>query len=125
MLKMGFKDLLAQANSLIETVSVRDLDDHMEYNDALLVDIRETQEWEDSGSIPGAIHASRGFLEFYADSDSELHIPELKPDRQIILYCGTGGRSTLAAKTLMDMGFSDVRSLAGGIAAWREAQKSL
>jgi len=124
MLKMGFKDLLAQANSLIETVSVKDLDAHIEYNDALLVDIRETQEWEDSGSIPGAIHASRGFLEFYADPNSELHIPALKPDRQIILFCGTGGRSTLAAKTLMDMGFSDVRSLAGGIAAWRQAQKS-
>jgi rhodanese-related sulfurtransferase len=46
----------------------------------------------------------------------------LQPDRRIILYCGSGGRSALAAKTLHDMGYSDVASLAGGYAAWRKAQ---
>ena len=123
MLKVGIKDLLAQANSMIETVSVQDLETHVDNLGAIIVDVRETSEWEEEGSIPGAIHASRGLLEFHVDPASEMHISALVPDQQIILYCGTGGRSALAAKTLVEMGYTDVRSLAGGYAAWQQAKK--
>jgi rhodanese-related sulfurtransferase len=124
MLKRGFKAMLAEANAVIETVSVPDLAYHLEDAETLLVDVRDQAERERDGAIPDSVHVSRGLLEFKADPESPLYEPALRPERHIILYCGTGGRSALAAKTLHDMGFSDVASLAGGYAAWRKAQDS-
>jgi rhodanese-related sulfurtransferase len=124
MLKRGFKAMLAEANAVIETVSVPDLAYHLEDDETLLVDVRDQTERERDGAIPDSVHVSRGLLEFKADPESPLYEPALRPERHIILYCGTGGRSALAAKTLHDMGFSDVASLAGGYAAWRKAQGS-
>ena len=123
MLKRGFKAMLAEANAVIETVAVHDLPYAQEDGDTLVVDVRETVERESEGQIPGLIHAPRGLLEFHADPESPVYKEELTPDRRLILYCGSGGRSALAAKTLMDMGFNDVASLAGGYAAWRKAQE--
>lgn len=122
MLKRGFKKMLAEANAVIETVSVQDLPYHLEDTEALLVDVRETVEIENEGMIPGAVHVPRGLLEFQADPDSPVYNSALRPEQRLILYCGTGGRSALAAKTLHDMGYADVASLAGGFAAWRSAQ---
>ena len=124
MLKRGFKAMLAEANAVIETVSVPDLAYHLEDDETLLVDVRDQTERERDGAIPDSVHVSRGLLEFKADPESPLYERALRPERHIILYCGTGGRSALAAKTLHDMGFSDVASLAGGYAAWRKAQDS-
>jgi rhodanese-related sulfurtransferase len=122
MLKRGFKAMLAEANAVIETVSVQDLAYHLDEADTVLIDVRDGTERSRDGEIPGSIHVSRGMLEFHADPDSPVHNPALNPARRVILYCGTGGRSALAAKTLVDMGFEDVASLAGGFAAWRAAQ---
>jgi len=122
MLKRGFKQMLADANAAIETVSVQDLPYLMEAGDVVLVDVRETVERENDGLIPGSIHVPRGLLEFKADPDSPAYNDQLDPEDRLILYCGTGGRSALAAKTLLDMGYTDVSSLAGGYAAWRAAQ---
>jgi len=122
MLKTGFKKLLAEANALIKTVSVQDLDFVLDDEDTVLVDVRETVERENDGLIPGSVHASRGLLEFQADPESPSYNAALDPELRLILYCGTGGRSALAAKTLVDMGYSDVASLAGGYAAWRSAR---
>ncbi len=122
MLKVGFKQLLAEANAVIETISVQDLDYLLEDEGTILVDVRETVERETEGVIPGAIHAPRGLLEFQADPESPIYNKELNPERRLILYCGTGGRSALAAKTLLDMGYRDVASLAGGFSAWKLAQ---
>ena len=121
MLKSGFRKLLAQANAEIETISVGDLAYIDEEPDVIIVDVRDLFEREKEGRIPGSLHASRGMLEFHADPESPAHLESLIPDNRIILYCGTGGRSALAAKTLMDMGFSEVASLAGGFAAWKAA----
>jgi len=122
MLKRGFKAMLAEANAVIETVSVQDLDIHLDDPETVLVDVRDGTEVARDGAIPGSVHISRGMLEFNADPESPAHNPVLNPERRIILYCGTGGRSALAAKTLHDMGFEDVASLAGGFSAWRAAQ---
>jgi rhodanese-related sulfurtransferase len=123
MLKRGFKAMLAEANAVIETVSVADLAYHLEDKEAVLVDVRETVERELEGTIPGSVHAPRGLLEFKADPESPVYLDALRPDRPIILFCGTGGRSALAAKTLLDMGYEDVSSLAGGYEAWRAARE--
>ncbi len=121
MLKTGFKDLLAQANAVIETVSVQDLRYLQDDPDVVIVDVRDSSERQSEGAIPGSVHAPRGMLEFHADPECPAHLPALDPAKRLILYCGTGGRSALAAKTLQDMGFEDVASLAGGFDAWREA----
>jgi rhodanese-related sulfurtransferase len=121
MLKTGFKDLLAQANAVIETVSVQDLQYLQDDPDVVIVDVRDAIERETEGAIPGSAHAPRGMLEFHADPECPAHRAELDPTKRLVLYCGTGGRSALAAKTLQDMGFADVASLAGGFGAWRKA----
>lgn len=124
MLKRGFKEMLAEANAAIETVSVQDLPYHLDDSQVVLLDVRDAVERDRDGEIPRSVHASRGLLEFHADPESPMHNPALRADTRIILYCGTGGRSALAAKTLLDMGFEDVASLAGGFAAWRSAQEA-
>ncbi|HSM39604.1 MAG TPA: rhodanese-like domain-containing protein [Afifellaceae bacterium] len=121
MLKTGFKDLLAQANAVIETVSVQDLQYLQDDPDTVIVDVRDSNERQAEGAIPGSVHAPRGMLEFHADPECPAHLPALDPAKRLVLYCGTGGRSALAAKTLQDMGFEDVASLAGGFDAWRKA----
>lgn len=123
MLKRGFKQMLAEASAVIESVSVQDLAYLVEDSEAILVDVRETVERESDGAIPGSLHVPRGMLEFKADPDSPVYDNDLSPDDRLILYCGTGGRSALAAKTLSDMGYQDVSSLAGGYAAWLAAKK--
>lgn len=119
MVKRGFKAMLAEANAVIESVSVQDLPYHLEEAGALLLDVRETVERERDGSIPDSIHLPRGLIEFHADPESPVYNESLASDRPMILYCGTGGRSALAAKTLHDMGYANVASLAGGYEAWR------
>lgn len=122
MLKRGFKQMLAEANAVIETISVQDLPYHLDDPDAVLVDVRDQVERDSDGGIPDSVHVSRGMLEFHADPDSPAYKSVLDPERRIVLYCGTGGRSALAAKTLLDMGFENVASLAGGISAWKTSQ---
>lgn len=79
-----------------------------------LVDVREEGEWAD-GHLPGAVHLGRGVLE----RDIEEAIPDL--DAEIVLYCGGGYRSALAADNLRRMGYRRVASMDGGIRAWRDA----
>lgn len=123
MLKRGFKTLLAEANAVIENVSVADLPYHLDDPEVVVVDVREGEERDQAGEIPGSVHVPRGLLEFAADPECPAYNPALTPERRILLYCGSGGRSALAAKTLLDMGYPEVATLAGGYAAWHEAQK--
>ena len=121
MLRVGFKKLLAQANAEIETISVAEARQLAGRDDVVFVDVREAAERVASGGIASAVHAPRGFLEFHADPESPLHKPALASGKKLVLYCASGGRSALAAKTLKDTGIADVSSLAGGFAAWKEA----
>jgi len=120
MLKTGFKELLARANAVIEIVSVQDFQYLQDDPDTVIVDVRDAFERETDGTIPGSVHAPRGMLEFHADPECPAHIEALDPAKRLVLFCGTGGRSALAAKTLQEMGFEDVASLAGGFDAWRK-----
>ncbi len=111
----GYRELLQQVKSEIDEVDVpraRDLLAGAE--PPLLVDIRELDEWTE-GRIPGAIHLSRGFL--------ESRIEQAAPDRTqpIILYCAAGNRSAFAAKTLGELGYESVSSLAGGYTDWKRS----
>jgi len=121
MLRMGFKALLGQANTEIDTISVEEAKRHVGTESVLFVDVRETQEVQNTGGIPGHLHVPRGFLEFIVDPDSPMHKTELSSGKRLVLYCASGGRSALAAKTLQDMGVDNVCHIAGGFTAWVES----
>ena len=121
MLKRGFKALLGQANTEIETVSVEDAKTFIDSEGVLFVDVRETQEVQNTGGLPGHVHVPRGLLEFLVDPESPMHKPELSSGKRLVVYCASGGRSALAAKTLQDMGVENVCHIAGGFTAWIEA----
>lgn len=109
-----FRELLDQAKQEVREVTVEGLKRLLDEGAPLkLVDVRESEEYAE-GSLPGALHVPRGFL--------ELRIEErARRDETVVLYCAGGTRSALAAKTLLGMGYQDVRSLAGGYARWSDA----
>jgi rhodanese-related sulfurtransferase len=116
--KKGFKQLIAEANGQVDTWSVADALTAFDRGDVAFVDIREPDELVREGMVPGAESSPRGMLEFHADPESMAHKPVFSSDRTIVLYCASGGRSALAAKTLKDMGFENVVHLGGGFKAW-------
>jgi rhodanese-related sulfurtransferase len=111
--------LIADAKARIENLSPAAVAVEMEDVEVLLVDLREAEERQ--SSIPGAVHAPRGMLEFYADPTSAYHRTEFDPSRRTILYCASGGRSALAADMLRELGYSRVAHLDGGLKAWQAA----
>lgn len=116
-------ELVSEAKQRVENLTVDQTADEMEQGDALLVDLREPGERDEHGAIPGAVHAPRGMLEFWADPSSAYHRPEFDPNRRVILHCASGGRSALAADTLQQMGYSNVAHLDGGFNAWKAADR--
>ena len=115
----GAMDLVASAKAEVENLTPEQVAQELESGDAVLVDIREPEE-RAAASIPGSIHAPRGMLEFYADPSLPYHRPEFDREGRIILHCASGGRSALAAKTLKEMGYTNVAHLDGGIKKWSE-----
>jgi len=113
--------MVADAKQRIENLTADDVSQELKTGDAVLVDIREPEERMASGTIPGAVHAPRGMLEFYADATSPYHRPEFETGRRTILYCASGGRSALAADALQRLGYEQVAHLDGGMKAWMAA----
>lgn len=116
-------DMVTEAKSQIENLTPEQVAAELSVGNAVLVDIRDGSEREQNGSIPGAIHASRGLLEFHADPSSPYHREGLDPDKRVILHCASGGRSALAALTLRGMGYKDVAHLDSGFNGWKAAGK--
>jgi sulfur-carrier protein adenylyltransferase/sulfurtransferase len=108
----SYRELLQQVRDEISEVDAGTARELMSARDPLVVDVREQDEW-DEGHIPGAIHIPRGFL--------ESRIERTAPDstRPVLLYCSAGNRSAFAAKTLAELGYEDVASLAGGFTDWK------
>jgi rhodanese-related sulfurtransferase len=121
MLKKSAKQLLTEANAVIETVPVEEAIKLAGDPNVVLVDIRETVERQKTGTARGAVHAPRGLLEFHADPESPMHLPALGSGKRILLFCASGGRSALAAKTLQEMGVPNVAHIKGGFGAWKQA----
>lgn len=85
----------------------------------VFVDVRDRPDYEE-GHVPGAVHASRGLLEFHLDPASDMHVPELTSGRTLVMVCGSGGRATLATRLAQGHGLS-ARCLRGGMRSWRDA----
>lgn len=121
MLKRSAKDLVAEANRSVTTLTADEAAELSAHPNVLLVDLREPGELARDGTVQGALHVPRGLLEFQADPQSPMHRPQIGSAERLILYCGSGGRSALAAKSLNEMGFDNVAHVAGGFAALKAA----
>lgn len=115
------KDLVAEASREIETLTAEETLKSLRDPDTVLVDVREGEEVARTGKIAGAVHVPRGLLEFQVDPSSATHKAELGTGKRLLLYCGSGNRSALAAKTLKDMGLGPVAHVAGGFPALEKA----
>jgi rhodanese-related sulfurtransferase len=111
----GFLKLVTDARSRVRETDVHTVRARLESGKRFhLLDVREDDEWA-AGRIPGAIHLGKGVIE----RDIEQIVPDR--DAEVVLYCGGGYRSALAADSLQKMGYRNVLSMDGGIRAWREA----
>jgi rhodanese-related sulfurtransferase len=115
------KMLVAEAKQQTNSISPADSHDRQQAGDAVLIDIRDIRELQRDGRIDGAFHAPRGMLEFWADPDSPYHKEIFATKGELVLFCASSWRSALAAKTLQDMGFNNIRDMDGGFAAWKTA----
>ena len=120
-LKRGIRQLVDEASARIDTIPVDQAQALLADPDVQFVDIRDVRELEREGMVPGAFHAPRGMLEFWADPDSPYFKPVFGQDRRFVLYCQSGWRSALAAAALQDMGLQRVAHVAGGFNAWKAA----
>jgi rhodanese-related sulfurtransferase len=110
----GFLKQVNAAKQEIEECTVDDVLGMQKRGDSFqLVDVREDEEWQ-AGRAAGAIHLGKGIIE----RDVEATVPD--HNARLVLYCGGGFRSALAALSLKQMGYSDVISMDGGIKAWRD-----
>jgi rhodanese-related sulfurtransferase len=107
------KEMLSAANEGVAKVTAEEAHELISGRDALLLDVRDTAEVTSGGKLKGALNVSRGMLEFRADSGTSYHNPEMRQDRPVVVYCASGGRSALAAKTLQEMGYTEVYNLGG------------
>jgi len=111
----GFLKVVDDAKSRVREVSAANTQQRMRENsEAKLIDVREDKEW-DAAHAAGAIHLGKGIIE----RDIETTVPD--KDTELILYCGGGYRSALAADSLQRMGYTNVFSMAGGWRAWQES----
>jgi rhodanese-related sulfurtransferase len=120
-LKKGYKKLLEEAGREIRELTVAQAVGRLGDARVVFVDLRDVRELEREGMIPNAFHAPRGMLEFWVDPESPYYKPVFGEDKEFILYCQSGWRSALAAKTLQDMGFAPVCHIQGGFRAWKES----
>jgi len=109
-----FQRLVEQAKQNITEISPADARKQAEAGAAVLIDVREESDWRE-GHAQGARHLSRGAIEL----EIEEQIPDVK--KPIICYCGGGSRSALVAESLQKMGYENVRSMTGGLRAWKGA----
>jgi len=115
------KMLVAEAKEQTKNISPADAHDRQQSGDAILIDIRDIRELQRDGRIEGAFHAPRGMLEFWADPESPYHKEIFATERELVLFCASSWRSALAAKTLQDMGLSNIHDMNGGFTAWKTA----
>jgi rhodanese-related sulfurtransferase len=114
------KQLLEAANAAVPRLTPAEAREMIAKGNTLVLDVRDAPELAQSGKVAGALHVSRGMLEFRADPDSPYHDKNLSRDRTVIVYCASGGRSALSGKLLKDMGYAHVYNL-GAFKDWAES----
>ncbi len=120
-IKVGYKQLVAEAEAQIETISVAEALEAVGSAEASFIDLRDIRELQREGKIPGARHVPRGMLEFWIDPQSPYHKPLFTENKRFIFYCNLGWRSALAAQVAQAMGLENVCHIGGGFDAWVKA----
>jgi rhodanese-related sulfurtransferase len=116
---ISVKQMMEAANAAVSRITPAQAREMIAKGNTLVVDVRDAPEVEKSGKVAGAIHVSRGMLEFRADPESPYHDQNFVKDKTIILYCASGGRSARSGKVLKDMGYDLVYNL-GAFKDWAE-----
>jgi rhodanese-related sulfurtransferase len=114
------KQLMEAATAAVSKITPAQAREMIAKGNTLVLDVRDAPELEKSGKIAGAVHHSRGMLEFRADPESPYFDKNFAKDKTIIVYCASGGRSALAAKLLKEMGYGQVYNL-GAFKDWAES----
>ncbi|MEN9725791.1 MAG: hypothetical protein RL434_157 [Pseudomonadota bacterium] len=120
-IKKGIKQLVAEANAEIETLTVEEAKALHGRDDVTFIDLRDPRElWRDGG-VPGAVNVTRGMLEFWIDPESPYYKEFFASGNKFVFFCAGGMRSALATKTAQDMGLTPVCHIEGGFGAWKKA----
>ncbi|NOJ48188.1 rhodanese-like domain-containing protein [Bradyrhizobium archetypum] len=118
------KQMMEAANAAVPRITPAQAKEMIAKGSTLVVDVRDAPEVEKSGKVAGAIHVSRGMLEFRADPETPYHDKNFAKDKTVILYCASGGRSALGGKVLKDMGYPNVYNL-GAFKDWAESGEAI
>jgi rhodanese-related sulfurtransferase len=114
------KQMMEAANAAVPRITPAQAREMMAEGNTLVVDVRDGPEVEKSGKVAGAVHVSRGMLEFRADPESPYHDKNFDKSKTLIVYCASGGRSALSGKVLKDMGYDRVYNV-GAFKDWAES----
>lgn len=117
---ISVKQMMEAANAAVPRITPEQAREMMARGNTLVLDVRDAPEVEKTGKIAGAVHVSRGMLEFRADPDTPYHDKNFSKDKAIVIYCASGGRSALSGKVLKDMGYTQVYNL-GAFKDWAES----
>ena len=118
------KQMMEAANAVVPRITPVQAREMIAKGNALVVDVRDAPEIEKSGKVAGAVHVSRGMLEFRADPESPYHDKNFDKSKTVILYCASGGRSALSGKVLKEMGYHEVYNL-GAFKDWAEGGEAV
>lgn len=117
---LSVKQMMEAANAVVPKITPTQAREMIAKGNTLVVDIRDGTEVQASGKVAGAVHVSRGLLEFRADPEAPTHDKNFAKDKTVLLYCASGGRAALAGKLLKDMGYGEVYNM-GGFKDWAES----
>jgi rhodanese-related sulfurtransferase len=113
------KDLVDAANAVVPKITAAQAQEIIGKGNALIVDVRDAPEVQQSGKVAGAVHVPRGMLEFRADPESPYHDQNFAKDKTVVVYCASGGRAALGGQTLKELGYGEVYNL-GAFKDWVE-----
>jgi rhodanese-related sulfurtransferase len=114
------KQLVEAANAVVPKITPAQAQEMITGGNTVVVDVRDAPEVDQSGKVAGAVHVSRGMLEFRADPESPYHDKTFAKDKTVILYCASGGRAALGGQALKELGYAEVYNL-GAFKDWAEA----
>jgi rhodanese-related sulfurtransferase len=114
------KDLVDAANAVVPKITAAQAQQIISKGNALIVDVRDAPEVEQSGKVAGAVHVPRGMLEFRADPESPYHDSNFAKDKTVVVYCASGGRAALGGQALKELGYGEVYNL-GAFKDWVES----
>ena len=119
--KMKKFDELMNVSNEITNISIDEAKEKLNDPNVQFIDVRDKGSFE-AETIGNAINLERGLLEFYLADGSPLENDMFKnnPDKEYVVFCGLGGQSTLATKTMQDMGLKNIKNMTGGMTAWKE-----